>query len=143
MSDDKIYSQEDLNNILAKKVAKLEEKFNSQVANDYISKSEFAKLQSENSSLRKEIILPKIKLACKSAGLKPECENDFLQLNKALFDCKEEDLQYQIEKCRKDRPYMFDNSFSAETGNQPTGKEQPKSSNVIEGYNSTIITRTK
>lgn len=139
---EKIYDQEDFNNILAKKTAKLQEKFDSLVANEYVSKSDFAKLQNENRDLRNQIILPKIKSACKSAGLKQECESDFLQLNKSLLECKEEDLQYNIEKCRKERPYMFDNSFSAETGNQPKSKSE-KTGNMIEGFNSTIITRTE
>ena len=139
--ENKTYTQEQVDDICSKIKAKAQEKFDSLVANEYISKSEFAKLQTENRKLQKAIIQPKLEQALMSAGLKKECVKDFLQLNSGLYDVKEEDIPYNIQKCREARPYMFNNNYNAETGNQTQPNGEPKGNDTIETGIGTVITR--
>lgn len=143
MSNELKYSQEDLDNILAKKVAKLEEKHANSIASDFVGKADFHKLQAENSALRKAVIQPKIEAELLNCGIKKECMNDFLALNKALFDCKEEDIKYNVLKCAKERPWMFNTEYHAETGNQVDPAKDNGGSNVIETGLGSVITRNK
>lgn len=143
MSNELKYSQEDLDNILAKKMAKLQEKHANSIASDYVSKADFQKLQADNSALRRQVIQPKIEAELKNCGIKAECVNDFLALNKGLFDCKEEDIKYNVLKCVKERPYMFNTQYNAETGNQVDPAKDDGGSNVIETGLGSVITRNK
>lgn len=143
MSNELKYSQEDLDNILAKKMAKLEEKHANSIASDFVGKSDFQKLQAENNSLRRQVIQPKIEAELKNCGIKQECMNDFLSLNKNLFDCKEEDIKYNVVKCAKERPYMFNTQYSAETGNNTSKSVEGNSDNMIDTALGTIIVRNR
>lgn len=143
MSNELKYSQEDLDNILAKKMAKLQEKHANSIASDYVSKADFQKLQADNSALRRQVIQPKIEAELKNCGIKAECVNDFLALNKGLFDCKEEDIKYNVLKCVKERPYMFNTQYNAETGNQVDPAKDAGANNVIETGLGSVITRNK
>ena len=143
MSNELKYSQEDLDNILAKKSAKLQEKYANSIATDYVSKTDFQKLQADNNALRKQVIQPKIEAELKHCGIKQECMNDFLALNKGLYDCKEEDIKYNVVKCAKERPYMFNTQYNAETGNNISKGVEGDGSNMIDTALGTIIARNK
>lgn len=81
INKEKIYFQQDVDNIVEKSKARFEEKRD----RDYISKSDYDFLQSEHNNLIKEVKINSIKQSYLANGGNEKYFNDFMKVNEDLL----------------------------------------------------------
>lgn len=98
---EKLYSQEDFDNI----VSKAKENIENKLRKNYVDKSEYEKLEQEYKTLRNNVRSKEIKETYLSNGGREAYFNDFMELNKDLFD--QEDIKGAFKEKAKKHSWAF------------------------------------
>lgn len=134
---EKIYTQEDMDNIVSKVKSKQEAKYEK----THISLTEYNKLQEQYNQLLEQNKVNNFKEQYMNHGGNPEAYNDFIASNKEIVSLEGEKLEAEFVKLRESKPFYF-NSKQPPHENQVTApsdndivKElyQEDNSHLIEG----------
>lgn len=104
----KIYFQDDVDNIVSRSKETLTEKYNK----NYVSKSEYDLIQSEYNNLVKDVKTRAIKDEFLKNGGNEKYFDDYLKLNNQLMDLGEKELTKQIQETTQKNSWAF-NDMSA------------------------------
>lgn len=100
---EKIYSQDDFDNI----VSKAKENIENKLKKNYVEKSEYERLSNEYITLRNNVRSKEIKEYYISNGGRDAYFNDFMELNKDLFETQ--DLKESFKEKTKKHSWAFMN----------------------------------
>lgn len=115
---EKIYSQEDFDNI----VSKAKENIENKLRKNYVEKSEYEKLSNEYATLRNNVRSKEIKETYLSNGGREAYFEDFMALNKDLFEAQDLKATFKDKTMKHSWAFMKDN-VEKESTNEEDNKE--------------------
>lgn len=108
---EKIYSQDDFDNI----VSKAKENIENKLKKNYVEKSEYERLSNEYHTLRNNVRSKEIKEYYISNGGREAYFNDFMELNKDLFEVQDLKESFKDKTKKHSWAFMNDNIQKEET----------------------------
>lgn len=99
----KTYTQEEYDNA----IGGVKKRFETKIEKDYVSKETYEELNQKYNELQQINRQPKIEDTYLKLGGKKEAFNDFLTLNKDLYDASDKDLEKNIKDKQSKYSYMF------------------------------------
>lgn len=115
---EKIYSQEDFDNI----VSKAKENIENKLRKNYVEKSEYEKLSNEYATLRNNVRSKEIKETYLSNGGREAYFEDFMALNKDLFEAQDLKATFKDKTMKHSWAFMKEN-IQQESTNEEDNKE--------------------
>lgn len=115
---EKIYSQDDFDNI----VSKAKENIENKLRKNYVEKAEYEKLVNEYTTLRNNIRVKEIKDTYSANGGREAYFNDFMELNKDLFQVEDLSSAFKEKVLKHSWAFMNENKPQQEE----TQKEEDK-----------------
>lgn len=115
---EKIYSQDDFDNI----VSKAKENIENKLKKNYVEKSEYERLSNEYITLRNNVRSKEIKEYYISNGGRDAYFNDFMELNKDLFEAQ--DLKESFKDKTKKHSWAFMNDNTQKEDNSKEDNQE-------------------
>lgn len=105
VNKEKVYFQDDVDNIVSKSKERLEQKRE----RDYVSKADYDSLLSEHNNLTKEVKSNEIKQHFLANGGNEKYFNDFMKVNQNLFDIESSKISETIKLKSNENEWAFNN----------------------------------
>lgn len=105
----KIYFQDDVDNIVSKSKETLTEKYNK----NFVSKADFDLIQSEYNNLVRDVKTKAIKDEFIKNGGNEKYFDDYIKLNSQLMDLGEQELSKQVQETTSKNSWAFNNIGSS------------------------------
>lgn len=113
---EKIYTQEDMDNI----TSKVKEKQQAKYEKTHISLVEYEKLKNQYEELVSQNKINEFKETFKANGGNVDAYNDFIASNKDIMELNGDDLTKRFGELKESKPYFFETKSTPVVNQQPT-----------------------